>query len=711
MYRLSKGIKVIALLSLLGASALSAGSTQSTYAAGLPTSLQFMQVTSGLNLPLFITNAGDGSNRLFILQQTGQIRIFKNGSLLATPFLNLSGLVSNFTGANGEQGLLGLAFDPNYATNGIFYITYTTSNNDPTFIYTTTLARYHVSSGNADLADTTSGSVLLSIPKKYTNHNGGMLTFGPDGFLYMSMGDGGSGGDPDNNAQSLHTLLGKLIRLDVESTPPPGQKYVIPTTNPFFTSSDPNVRKEIWAYGLRNPWRFSFDRMTGDLYMGDVGQNIEEEVDYQPSSSAGGQNYGWRIREGNLCYNPSSNCVNPPNYAPPVTTYDHGTNDSYGCALIGGYVYRGTASPALKGVYFYGDLCSGKVLDLTKNPNNTWSNNIIAFTHFNISSFGQDEQGELYVIDYSAGNIYKLYSLVPGAATLVTPSGDIGTNYNPTYTWNQVDGATWYLLQVNGPSGNLIYQWYTSAQANCNGTTCSVTPSTTLAGGAQTWWVLTYNSAGDGVWSDGMNFSTTLPPPPGPATLVSPSGDIGTNYNPTYKWNEVSGSTWYYLWVDGLSGNVIKQWYTSAQANCNGTSCSVMPATTLGGGGFTWKVLTYNAGGDGTWSAIMNFNTTIPSVLGPATQASPTGSIGAMHNPTYMWDEVTGSTWYYLWVNGPSGNVIKQWYTSAQTNCNGTTCSVTPSTSLPAGGYTWWILDYSTRDGTWSSGLGFTVSP
>ena len=248
MLKVSKGLKVIVLLSLLGASALSAGSTKPAYAAGLPSTLQFTQVVSGLNLPVSIANAGDGSNRLFIVQQSGQIRIFKNGSLLATPFLNISGLISNFTGTNGEQGLLSLAFDPNYATNGNFYITYTTNNSDPTFIYTTTLARFHVSSGNPDLADTTSGSVLLSIPKKFTNHNGGMLAFGPDGFLYMSMGDGGSGGDPDNNAQNLHSLLGKLLRLDVESTPPTGQKYVIPSTNPFFTSSDPSVRKEIWAY-------------------------------------------------------------------------------------------------------------------------------------------------------------------------------------------------------------------------------------------------------------------------------------------------------------------------------------------------------------------------------------------------------------------------------------------------------------------------------
>ncbi len=395
-------------------------SAASAAASVLPAQVQFTLVTSGLTAPDFITNAGDGSNRLFILEQTGIIRVFKNGSLLATPFLTLGGLVSNFTGGSGEQGLLGLAFDPNYSSSGIFYITYTTTTGNATFPYTTTLARYRVSSGNADVADPASGEVLLSIPKKYTNHNGGMLAFGPDGYLYMSMGDGGSGGDPDNNAQNLHTLLGKLLRLDVTSTPPSGQKYAIPSSNPFYSSSDPAVKKEIWAYGLRNPWRFSFDRSNGNLYIGDVGQNIEEEVDFQAAASAGGQNYGWHILEGNLCYTPSTNCVAPTAYVPPVATYDHGTNDSYGCSLTGGYVYRGSASPALQGVYLYGDFCSGRVFGLVRNANSSWTYGQIASTSYTISSFGQDEQGELYLADYYGGKIYHISS------NSVTISGNAG---------------------------------------------------------------------------------------------------------------------------------------------------------------------------------------------------------------------------------------------------------------------------------------------
>ena len=389
-------------------------------AATIPASLKFTQLPFTLTGPVQVTNAGDGSNRLFIVQQSGQIRIFANGNLLPTPFLNIVGPVPNFTGTNGEQGLLSVAFHPNYASNGYFYIAYTTTNNDPTFPYTTTLARYHVSAGNTNVADPASGTVLLSIPKKYTNHNGGMLVFGPDGYLYMSMGDGGNGGDPDNNAQSLNTLLGKILRIDVTTTPAAGKNYVIPPTNPFFGSGNPSVKQEIWAYGLRNPWRISFDRLTGDLYIGDVGQNKEEEVDFQPAASSGGQNYGWRILEGNLCYSPASNCVPPNGYVPPVAVYDHGTNDSFGCSLTGGYVYRGMQSPTLQGVYFYGDYCKGKVFGLVRNQNSTWTSSLITSTPYNVSSFGEDEQGELYLTDLGGGKVYQISSV------FVSISGNVG---------------------------------------------------------------------------------------------------------------------------------------------------------------------------------------------------------------------------------------------------------------------------------------------
>jgi glucose/arabinose dehydrogenase len=394
----------ILLISILTFSTSLTGYAATFNSATIPPALTFTTVVSGLNLPVFVANAGDGSNRLFIVQQSGQILIFKNNSLLATPFLNISSL-SGFTGVNGEQGLLGLAFDPNFATNGNFYITYTTNTGNTNFPYTTTLARYHATPGS-DVADTT-GTVLLSAPKKWTNHNGGMLAFGADGYLYLSVGDGGSGGDPNNNAQNKSVLLGKILRLDVNSVPPSGQNYVIPPTNPFYSSTDTTIRKEIWAYGLRNSWRFSFDSLTHDLYIGDVGQDTQEEIDFQPASSTGGENYGWHILEGNLCYSPSSGCVAPTGYVAPVTTYNHGANDSFGCAVTGGYVYRGSASPALQGVYLYGDYCSGKILGLVNNGSG-WTSKLITTTGYNISSFGQDEQGELYLTDYGAGQVVKI---------------------------------------------------------------------------------------------------------------------------------------------------------------------------------------------------------------------------------------------------------------------------------------------------------------
>ncbi len=413
-------ICIFAISTISASPALIASSTTT-----LP-ALAFTPVVSTPNRPDFVTNAGDGSNRLFIVEQSGQILVMDNGSSSynSTPFLDISGLSSfiSYQSSNGgnEQGLLGLAFAPDYATSGNFYIAYTTDlgsgipcpylpTSGQTCFYTTTLARYHATP-SSDVADTT-GTVLLDVPKIWTNHNGGMIAFGPDGYLYMSIGDGGSGGDPYGDGQSLDTLSAKILRLDVDPThtPDPGKNYAVPPSNPFYTnSSDPNLQKEIWAYGLRNAWRFSFDKLTGDLYIGDVGQDRQEEVDFQPHSSTGGQNYGWNILEGNLCYNPLSRCIKPSNYVAPIAAYNHGTNKSYGCAVMGGYVYRGSKSFVMQGTYLYGDLCSGKVFGLTKNANNTWTSTILARTSYQISSFGEDEQGELYLTDLNNNLVVKI---------------------------------------------------------------------------------------------------------------------------------------------------------------------------------------------------------------------------------------------------------------------------------------------------------------
>jgi len=343
-------------------------------------------VTSGLSSPLFLT-APPGDDRLFIVEKTGRIRIVKNGALLATPFLDIGSQVSN----GGEQGLLGLAFHPQYGQNGIFVVNYTDPNGD------TRVSRFAVSA-NPDLADGGSEQLVLAVPQPFTNHNGGMLAFGPDGYLYIGLGDGGSGGDPQGNGQDRTTLLGSILRIDIDGSTP----YAIPATNPYASSQ--TFRREIWAYGVRNPWRFSFDRTTGDLYTADVGQGAREEVDFQPASSAGGENYGWNIMEGSICFSPSSGC-NQSGLTLPVLDYDH----SQGCSITGGYVYRGSAIPALQGRYLYGDFCSGWVrsfrmqggqaVERTEWPTLAPGGSIL--------SFGEDSQGELYVLSGS-GSVYRI---------------------------------------------------------------------------------------------------------------------------------------------------------------------------------------------------------------------------------------------------------------------------------------------------------------
>jgi glucose/arabinose dehydrogenase len=393
VYRLFVSITFLAMLISMGGASQASAST----ALGVTSksgNFIFQKTISGLDEPIFITNAGDGSGRLFIVERSGLILIYKNGAVLPTPFLDLRSTV--FT--NGEEeGLLTLAFHPNYSTNGRFFVVYNTGDFN-TMNFPVNLAEFAVSSGNPDIADPTSGHILLSVPHPdFQNHNGGTLAFGPDGYLYWSVGDGGSGGDPSDNAQNLNRLLGKLLRIDVNS----GSPYAIPPSNPFASGGG---RGEIWAYGLRNPWRFSFDRLTGDIYIGDVGQGKLEEVDFQPASSTGGENYGWNIMEGTNCYPPSTPSCNKTGLTLPITVYTH----AFGCAIIGGYVYRGSLFPPIQGYYFYSDECSGIINALHHDPIRGWVVTRVADTPYNVSTFGQDENGELYFADLGAGDIYKI---------------------------------------------------------------------------------------------------------------------------------------------------------------------------------------------------------------------------------------------------------------------------------------------------------------
>lgn len=352
--------------------------------------LVLQNVTGGLMHPVSITHAGD--SRLFIVQQEGQIVIFDGTRVLSQPFLDLSALVSS----GGERGLLGLAFHPDYAHNGRFFVDYTDRNGN------TVIARYTVSAGNPNIADPNSRVQLLFVTQPFANHNGGQLQFGPDGYLYIGMGDGGSGGDPGNRAQNLGELLGKLLRVDVD-----GEPYAIPPSNPFLTRS--GARPEIWAYGLRNPWRFSFDRATGDLWIADVGQGTWEEIDFQPASSIGGANYGWRRMEATHCFNPSSNC-NDGTLVLPVIEYGH-TNGA--CSVTGGYVYRGARYPRLQGTYVYGDYCNGVIWGGTMAQNQSVTSRVLLDTNLSISTFGEDANGEIYVADYDRGQIYRLTDTAP----------------------------------------------------------------------------------------------------------------------------------------------------------------------------------------------------------------------------------------------------------------------------------------------------------
>lgn len=353
-------------------------------------------VTNNIIQPVHITHAGDGSGRLFIVEREGRIRIYQNGALLSTPFLDIANRVES--AANVEQGLLSVAFPPGYASRldkNHFYVYYTKKST-----WNLILARYRVSA-NPNIADPNSEQIVLSIPHpNNSNHNGGQLQFSPrDGYLYMGTGDGGAGGDPPNNAQNTSVLLGKLLRLDVETGNP--LTYTIPSSNPFVGVG--GYRPEIWALGLRNPWRFSFDRQTRDLYIGDVGQATREEVDFQPAASAGGQNYGWSCYEGTLTYR-SDRCSGSITYTFPITEYDH--SDPTDCAMVGGYVFRGPLYPSMRGIYFYVDHCSGKLWGLQYDGTN-WQNQLLLNSGLNISSFGEDEAGNLYVADLD-GAVYQL---------------------------------------------------------------------------------------------------------------------------------------------------------------------------------------------------------------------------------------------------------------------------------------------------------------
>jgi glucose/arabinose dehydrogenase len=344
-------------------------------------------VANRLNSPVGLVHAGDGSQRIFILEQNGRILILHDGVVQRRPFLDIRDRIDRQA---NEQGLLGLAFHPQYRENGFFYINYTDTIGD------TVIARYSVSGNDPNQANPDSEQRLLHIQQPYGNHNGGAVVFGPDGYLYLGLGDGGNAGDPHGNGQSTDSYLGSILRIDVEE----GDLYSIPEDNPFV---DGGGLPEIWAYGLRNPWRISFDRLTGDLYIGDVGQNAWEEIDFLASGSPPGANFGWNYREGTHLFQGAP----PPglDLIDPIAEYNH----SQGCSVTSGHVYRGAAMPEWQGVYLYGDFCSGSIWGLLPTAEGSWQSALLFQSEARITSFGEDESGEVYMLS-RPGEVFRLSS-------------------------------------------------------------------------------------------------------------------------------------------------------------------------------------------------------------------------------------------------------------------------------------------------------------
>lgn len=374
---------LLALLPLLSIPAvLELVQAQTCAPSGTVPKVTLQLFVSGLSQPTHLTHAGDSSGRVFVVEQAGTIRIIQNAQLLPTPFLDIRSRVVS----GGELGLLSVLFHPGYASNRRFFVNYTTDEGAGLI---SVVAEYHASPTNPNLADPIEFRIL-EVAQPFTNHKGGLNLFGPDGKMYIGFGDGGSAGDPFNNAQKLGTLLGKLLRIDVDAAAP----YAVPPDNPFITT--PGAKPEIWAYGFRNPWRFAFDRCDGRLFLGDVGQDAWEEVDLVLK----GKNYGWRIMEGAHCFSPPTGCRTR-GLELPIHEYSH----SVGCSVIGGFVYRGQSVPGLAGRYIFADLC-GPLWALTPSGS-TWTRTELLQTGLSISSLGEDQLGELYVVDYS-GSIYKV---------------------------------------------------------------------------------------------------------------------------------------------------------------------------------------------------------------------------------------------------------------------------------------------------------------
>lgn len=591
------------------------------------------------SLPLGIENAKDGTNRLFVVEQKGKIFVFENSPTVSTRklFLDLADVVSQ---GGGEMGLLGLAFHPNYKNNGYFYVNYTTTKGYPRL--TSVTSRFSVSTSNKDSAVRSSELVIHTVQQPYDNHNGGCIKFGPDGYLYISYGDGGSGGDPQNRAQNLDSLLGKILRIDIDN-PSNGKNFGIPSSNPYASSPNAN-RKQVFAYGLRNVWRMSFDAVTGKLWGGDVGQGTWEEIDIIES----GKNYGWKILEGKHCYSPSSGCDSS-NKVMPVIEYRHANGD---LSVTGGYVYRGSLNPGLYGKYIYGDYGTGRIW-MADEANPTPTNQLLIETvnpKRLLSTFGVDENDELYFTAFYPGRLWTIESTQPtlAAPTLIAPKND-STNAPTTLTfnWNSVATATSYDIQVSTSSA------FTSTIKDSTVTSTSAT--FILSNSTQYYWrVRAKNSTLTSSWTPSRTF-TTFTPLTAPILIAPKNDSVEAPITMTLSWNAVSGAASYEVTT------AIDPGFTQVVRDTTVTGTSVTMQFASGTMHF-WKVRAKNATLTSEWSEMRTFTVRMLSIA-PETapiQIDPEKdevvSIGAPTPviPKFEWDAVKDAAWYNVQVSRDS---------------------------------------------------------
>jgi glucose/arabinose dehydrogenase len=548
--------------------------------------------------PVGVVAPPDSTNRIFVVSQPGTIYDFPNSpdAASANVFLDISSTVLY----SGEMGFLGLAFHPEYRTNGYFYVYYNVSNNVQGFPYASVISRFRVSGANPDSADPQSETVLLRVNQPFPNHKGGQLAFGPDGYLYIGLGDGGSGGDPLGNGQNTATWLGKILRINVDSAAP-GLNYSIPATNPFASDTSSSVKKEIYAYGLRNPWRFSFDAGSGGKgFVADVGQDTWEEID----TLVNGGNYGWNTKEGYHCFNPSSGCDST-GLKSPIWEYGHVNGQ---CSITGGFVYRGTDIPALRGRYVYADYCAGRIWSFDIGRPAVETNSVLINSGKNISSFGVDSRGELYCCSLGDGAIEIFAALPPVSPALLLPANlQTGVPRSPRLIWSTAYNASRYRIQAATDSlfAQIVYD---DSVAGDTSVQLGQRPySSTIF-----WRVRSSNSGGSSAYSATRKFRIQDPPaPPPPPVLVSPQN--GATDQPSIVrlvWNSASTADRYECQIAYDTGFTHPAFPDSAIAD-----------TSLWAGPFPvdttcyWRVRGINASGNGDFSAVNYFMTSHASLV------------------------------------------------------------------------------------------------